>query len=58
VEGDGGDDGRVGQKREEPHRGAAGGTQQAQHVVDAREQDAPADSGREGALTRRLGGIP
>jgi hypothetical protein len=39
VEEDGGDDGRIGQKREDPHVGAAGGTQERQHVVDASEQD-------------------
>ena len=49
VEEDSRDDGRIGQKREDLHLGAAGGTHERQHVVDAREQDGPADSGRGGA---------
>ncbi len=56
MEEDGGDDGRIGEEGEDPHLAAAGGTEQRQHVVDASEQDGPADSGRGGALTRRLGG--
>ncbi len=43
MEEDGGDDGRVSQKREDPHLGPTRGTEQWQHVVDAREQDGPAD---------------
>ena len=43
VEEDGGDDGRIGKEREDPHLGAAGGTEERQHVVDASEQDGPAD---------------
>jgi hypothetical protein len=45
-------------KREDPHLGAAGGTQQRQHVVGAREQDGPADgspvtpSGRSSIVSR------
>ena len=53
MEEDGGDDGRIGEEGEDPHLVAAGGTEQRQHVVDPREQDGPADSGRGGALTRR-----
>lgn len=56
VEEDGGDDGRIGEEGEDPHLAGAGGTEQRQLVVDAREQDGPADSERGGALTRRLGG--
>jgi len=56
VEEDGRDDARIGQKREDLHVGAAGGTQKRQDIVDAREQDGPADSGRGGALGRQLGG--
>ena len=56
MEEEGGDDGRIGEEGEDPHLAAAGGTEQWQHVVDPREQDGPADSGRGGALTRRLGG--
>jgi hypothetical protein len=65
VEEDGEDDGRVGQKREDPHLGAAGGTEQRQHVAThaprgcpAREQNGPADgspvapSGRSSIVSR------
>ena len=44
VEEDGGDDGRIGEEREDSHLATAGGTEQRQHVVDPREQDGPADS--------------
>ena len=43
VEEDGGDDGRTGEEREDPHLAATCGTEQRQHVVDAREQDGPSD---------------
>jgi hypothetical protein len=46
VQEDGRDDRRIGQKRENPHLGAAGGTQERQYVIDAREQDGPADFGQ------------
>jgi hypothetical protein len=42
VEEDGGDDGRIGEEREDPRFAATGGTEQRQHVVDAREEDGPA----------------
>jgi hypothetical protein len=48
VEEDGGDDGRIGKERDDPHLSAAGGTEQRQHVVDAREQDGPANSRERG----------
>jgi hypothetical protein len=48
VQEDGRDDGRIGQEREDPHLGAADGTQERQQVVDACEQDGPTDSGRGG----------
>jgi hypothetical protein len=54
VEEDGGDNGRIGQKREDLHLGAAAGTEERQHIVDPREQDGPADSGGGGGLRRRL----
>ena len=41
VEEDGGDDGWIGEEREDPHLTATGGTEQRQHVVDASEQDGP-----------------
>ena len=53
VEEDGGDDGRIGEEREDPHLSAAGGTEQRQHIVDASEQDGPADPRGRG---RRGGG--
>jgi hypothetical protein len=34
VEEDGGDDGRIGQEREDPHLAATGGAEQRQHIVD------------------------
>ena len=40
----GGDDGRIGEEREDLHLAATCGTEQRQHVVDAREQDGPSDS--------------
>ena len=43
AEEDGGDDGRIGEEREDPHLTATGRTEQRQHVVDASEQDGPAD---------------
>ena len=43
VEEDGGDDGRISEEREDPHLTTTGRTEQRQHVVDASEQDGPAD---------------
>lgn len=34
VEEDGGDEGRIGEEREDPHLAATGKTEQRQHVVD------------------------
>ncbi len=48
-------------KREDLHLGAAGGTQQRQHVIDAREQDGPADGSPVapfGAILDRLAARP
>jgi hypothetical protein len=56
VEEDGGDDGRIGQEREDPHLAATRGTEQRQHVVDPSEQDGPADSRRGGRSGGGLGG--
>jgi hypothetical protein len=43
VEEDDGNDGRIGEEREDLHLAATGGTEQRQHVVDASEQDGPSD---------------
>ena len=56
VEEDGGDDGRIGEEREDPHLTATGGTEQRQHVVDASEQDGPADPRGRGWGGGGLGG--
>ena len=39
MEEDGGDAGRIGEEREDPHLATADGTEHRQHVVDPREQD-------------------
>ena len=44
VEEDGGDDGRVGEEREEAHWATAGGAEQGQDLIDAGEEDGPADA--------------
>jgi hypothetical protein len=56
VEEDRGDDRWIGEEREDPHLGAAGGTEQRQHVVDASEQDGPADPRGRGRSGGGLGG--
>ena len=59
MEEDGGDDGRNGKEREDPHLTATGGTEERQYVVDASEQDGPADGspvapmGRSSILSRK-----
>ena len=57
VEEDGGDDGRIGEEREDPHLTATGGTEQRQHVVDASEQDGPADLRGRGRSGGGLDGV-
>ncbi len=56
VEEDGGDDGRIGEEREDPHLTATGRTEERQHVVDASEQDGPADPRGRGWGGGGLGG--
>ena len=46
VEEDGTDDGRIGEEREDPHLAAARRAQEGKHLVDAREEDGPADACR------------
>ena len=52
MEEDGGDDGWVGEKGEDGHLAAAGGAEERQDLVDASEQDGPADPCGAGARSR------
>jgi hypothetical protein len=48
VNEDGGEDGRVGEKGEDLHGAAAGGTEERQDLVDPCEEHGPADARRAG----------
>ena len=43
---DGFDDGGIGEEGEDPHLAATRRAQERKHLVDAREEDGPADAGR------------
>jgi hypothetical protein len=49
MEEDGGDDRRVGEEGEDGHLAAASGAEQRKDLVDAREEDGPADPRGAGA---------
>ena len=57
VQEDGGENGRVSEKREDSHLAATGWAEQRKHLVDPREEYGPADAGKGGGGSGRLGGL-